>query len=71
MTITTKFSPGDTVYRQFNGHTLAHTVDMVKIVAIEHHTNVLYHLTRNIYTSYPSGGDVSNVTEHSISKDPE
>ena len=71
MTITTRFSPGDTVYRQYNNHTIAHTVDIVNIVAIEGLTTVTYKLTRNTNTQYPSGGELSNVQEFKISKDPE
>ena len=71
MTITTRFRPGDTVYRQYNNHILAHTVDAVNIQAVEDIIVITYTLTRNTHTQYPSGGNIPIIGEQQLYKDPE
>ena len=71
MFISTKFASGDTVYRKYNNHILAHTVEMVKVMAVENTIVITYNLTRNLNTQYPSGGDLPDVQEYDILKDPE
>ena len=72
MTITTRFDVGDTVYKPFNEYIRAYIVTDIHLhVFNEDAIQVLYKLTRNTNTQYPSGGELSDVQEFDISKDPE
>ena len=66
MDITTKFNIGDTCYLS-DPQWLAYTVYAIT-VHIDNSTNtsIVYNLTRNLNTDYPSGGDKSAVSESTL-----
>ena len=69
MVIYTKYSIGDTVFK-YEPQLLAYKVASIHIVLTPKLKSLRYNLTRNAGLGYPSGGDLSDVMEDEIHRDP-